>query len=139
MKRGRGRAGPDWGVGEVLATAGQLQSFLLLGGLLPVLTLRCLFPVSGPTHPSGKGEHLRSTNEGLGLWVWADGLGTGWDRGRKSHRNSFLGEAQRLPPLPGPHHRLPGSSFPVPPGAPPVLAPSLLFRLKPLFCTCQPV
>ena len=68
------------------------------GGLLPVLTLRCPLPVSGPTHPSGKGEHLRSTIEGLGLRVWADGLGRGWDRGRQSHRNSFLEEAQRLPP-----------------------------------------
>lgn len=80
MKRGRGRAGPDWGVEGVLATAGHLQSFLLRGGLLPVLTLCCPFSVSGPTHPSGKGEHLRSTNEGLafgsGPMAWAQ-AGTG--------------------------------------------------------------
>lgn len=135
VRMGRGRAVRNRGGGGA-SNSRPAPEFSSGGGLLPVLTLRCPLPISGPTHPSGKGEHLRSTTEGLGLQVWANGLGRGWDRGCKSHRNSFLGEAQRLPP-PRAHTTAFLAPPPLCPWAPPVLAPLLLFRLKPLFCTCR--
>lgn len=87
--------------------------------------------------PFGKGELPRSTIQGLDPWIWASGNGQRLGQEPQESQRSF----PRGGPGPAslPRSRPPPSwpPLPCPPLCPHILAPSLLFILKPLFCTCH--